>query len=50
MEKHHRFSIWYVLLGVWVVLIAQSYLSSLFAHQVISYSQFLSLLKESKIR
>jgi len=21
MEKHHKFSIWYVLLGVWVVLI-----------------------------
>jgi cell division protease FtsH len=49
MEKHHRFSIWYVLLGVWVVLIVQSYLSSMFAHQVIPYSQFLSLLKEGKI-
>ena len=49
MEKHHRFSIWYVLLGIWVVLIVQSYLSSMFAHQVIPYSQFLSLLKDGKI-
>ncbi len=49
VEKHHRFSVWYVLLGVWVVLIVQSYLSSMFAHQVIPYSQFLSLLKEGKI-
>jgi len=49
MEKHHRFSVWYVLLGVWVVLIVQSYISSMFAHQVIPYSQFLSLLKEGKI-
>jgi cell division protease FtsH len=49
MEKHHRFSVWYVLLGVWVVLIAQSYIASMFAHQVIPYSQFLSLLKEGKI-
>jgi cell division protease FtsH len=49
MEKHHRFSVWYVLLGVWVVLIVQSYIASMFAHQVIPYSQFLSLLKEGKI-
>ena len=49
MEKHHRFSIWYVLLGVWVVLIVQSYIASMFAQQVIPYSQFLSLLKEGKI-
>ncbi|MFH1080607.1 MAG: ATP-dependent zinc metalloprotease FtsH [Pseudomonadota bacterium] len=49
MEKHHRFSIWYVLLGIWVVLIVQSYLSSMFAHQVIPYSQFLALLKTGKI-
>jgi cell division protease FtsH len=49
MEKHHRFSIWYVLLGFWVVLIVQSYIASMFAHQVIPYSQFLSLLKEGKI-
>jgi cell division protease FtsH len=49
MEKHHKFSIWYVLLGVWVVLIIQSYIASIFAAQIIPYSQFLSLLKAGKI-
>jgi cell division protease FtsH len=49
MEKKHKFSIWYVLLGVWVVLIVQSYIASMLAHQVIPYSQFLSLLKDGKI-
>ena len=49
MKKHYKFSIWYVLLGVWVVLIAQSYLSSMFAVQTIPYSQFLALLKSGKI-
>ncbi|HEX7533999.1 MAG TPA: ATP-dependent zinc metalloprotease FtsH, partial [Syntrophales bacterium] len=49
MEKRHRFSIWYVLLGVWAVLIIQSYIASMFAAQVIPYSQFLDLLKAGKI-
>jgi cell division protease FtsH len=49
MEKHHKFSIWYVLLGIWVVLIIQSYIASMFAQQIIPYSQFLALLKEGKI-
>ena len=49
MENQHKFSIWYVLLGIWVVLIIQSYIASMFAYQVIPYSQFLSMLKEGKI-
>ena len=49
MEKHHKFSIWYVLLGVWAVLIIQSYIASMFAAQMIPYSQFLDLLKAGKI-
>ncbi|MFH1488087.1 MAG: ATP-dependent zinc metalloprotease FtsH [Pseudomonadota bacterium] len=49
MEKHHKFSIWYVLLGVWVVLLTQNYLSSTLAVKTIPYSQFLSLLKENKV-
>ncbi|MBW2284428.1 MAG: ATP-dependent zinc metalloprotease FtsH [Deltaproteobacteria bacterium] len=49
MQKHHKFSIWYVLLGVWVVLITQNYLASTFAIPTIPYSQFLSLLKEGKV-
>ncbi len=49
MEKHHKFSIWYVLLGIWVVFIIQNYLAAAFTIQTIPYSQFLKLLKEQKI-
>jgi len=49
MEKHHKFSLWYVLIGIWVVLIIQSYISALLSIQVIPYSQFLSLLKSGRI-
>ncbi|HYA13439.1 MAG TPA: ATP-dependent metallopeptidase FtsH/Yme1/Tma family protein, partial [Syntrophales bacterium] len=49
MEKKHKFSVWYVLIGIWVVLLIQSYISSMFAVQTIPYSQFLNLLKAGKI-
>jgi cell division protease FtsH len=49
MEKHHKFSIWYVLLGVWIVLIVHNLLVSAFAIKTIPYSEFLNLLKENKV-
>ena len=49
MEKQHKFSLWYVILGNWVVLIVQNYIASMYASQVIPYSQFLSLLKAGKV-
>jgi len=49
MEKHQKFSLWYVLLGVWLVLLIQSYLTSLFSIQTIPYSKFLQLLNNDKI-
>jgi cell division protease FtsH len=49
MEKHHKFSIWYVFWGIWVVLIIQSYIASMLATEMIPYSQFLDLLKGGKI-
>ncbi len=49
MEKRQKFSVWYVFLGIWVVLIIQSYISSILATQAIPYSQFLELLKNGKI-
>ena len=49
MEKEHKFSIWYVLIGIWMVFIVQSYIASMFALKTIPYSQFMSLLKQGKI-
>src|SRR5512136_2141816 len=49
MEKQHKFSIWYVLLGIWVVLLIQNYLGSALAIKTIPYSQFLSLVKENRV-
>ena len=49
MEKHHKFSIWYVVLGIWAVLLIQNYLSAMLAVETIPYSKFLTLLQENKI-
>jgi cell division protease FtsH len=49
MEKQHKFSIWYVLIGIWIVFLVQGYISSILAVKTIPYSQFLDLLKDGKI-
>lgn len=49
MEKHHKFSIWYILLGIWVVFILHNMLFSAFSIKTIPYSQFLKLVKEGKV-
>jgi cell division protease FtsH len=49
MEKRQKFSIWYVLLGIWVVLILQNTITGMFAIKTIPYSEFLKLLKENKV-
>ena len=49
MEKHHKFSLWYVLLGVWAVLIIHNLLFSFFAIETIPYSEFLELVKQGKV-
>ena len=49
MEKHHKFSLWYILIGFWVVLIIQSMIAQMFIVKTIPYSQFLNLLKEGKV-
>ncbi len=49
MEKHHKFSIWYVLLGFWLVLVFQHILVTAMAIKTIPYSEFLRLLNEGKI-
>ena len=49
MEKHHKFSMWYVLLGIWVVLIIQNAIFSAFSIKTISYSEFLKALNENRV-
>jgi cell division protease FtsH len=49
MEKHHKFSIWYVLLGIWLVFLIQNYLHSAFAIKTIPYSEFLEMLNANRV-
>ena len=49
MKKEYKFSIWYLLIGIWVVLIVQNLLYSAMAVRVIPYSDFLAALKEKRI-
>lgn len=49
IEQHHRISIWYVIVGVWIVLILQNFLASTYAIQTIPYSQFVQKLKKGDI-
>ena len=49
MEKHHRFSIWYVLIAVWVMLILHNMIVQIFAVERIPYSQFIKALEAGKI-
>ena len=49
MDKKQKFSIWYVMLGIWVVLIIHNMIYSAFAIKTIPYSEFLMLLKDDKV-
>jgi cell division protease FtsH len=50
MEKHHKFSIWYVLIGIWAVLLLQNYIASMYRVEIIPYSQFLNYLKGGNVQ
>ena len=49
MEKQQKFSIWYVVLGVWLVLIVHNLLYSVFSVETIPYSEFLQLVKNGRV-
>ncbi|MHB8808450.1 MAG: ATP-dependent zinc metalloprotease FtsH [Desulfobulbaceae bacterium] len=49
MKRHYRFSIWYFIVGIWLVLLMQNYLASTFAVKTIAYSEFLEYLQQGKI-
>ena len=49
MEKQHKFSVWYVLIGVWAVLILHNIIVQMFAVERLPYSAFVKALKEGKV-
>jgi cell division protease FtsH len=49
MEKQHKFSIWYILLGIWGVFIIHNMIFSALSIKTIPYSEFLKLIKEGKV-
>jgi len=42
MEKHHKVSIWYFIIGIWIVLILQNYLATTYTITTIPYSQLIA--------
>ncbi|MCX8012271.1 MAG: ATP-dependent metallopeptidase FtsH/Yme1/Tma family protein, partial [Desulfobacterota bacterium] len=49
MEKHHKFSIWYVLIAIWIVLILHEVIVNMLAIEHIPYSEFIKALEQGKI-
>lgn len=49
MEKKTKFSIWYVVMAIWGVLIIQNYIASQFTPRVLPYSEFLKAMKDDQI-
>ncbi|MBW2449385.1 MAG: ATP-dependent zinc metalloprotease FtsH [Deltaproteobacteria bacterium] len=49
MEKQHKFSIWYILLGIWGVFIIHNMIFTALSIKTIPYSEFLKLVKEGKV-
>jgi cell division protease FtsH len=49
MEKHHKFSIWYILIAIWIVLILHNLIAQMFAIEQIPYSEFITALQEGKV-
>jgi cell division protease FtsH len=49
MEAKTKYSIWYVVIAIWAIIIIQNFVASQFAPRVLPYSEFLKALKESQI-
>ncbi len=50
MEKHHKFSIWYVLLGIWAVLILNNVLYQRMGPSPVPYSEFVQALRTDRVK
>ncbi|MBW1740418.1 MAG: ATP-dependent zinc metalloprotease FtsH [Deltaproteobacteria bacterium] len=49
MEKHHKFSIWYVLIVIWIILILHNLIVQMFAVEHIPYSDFVKALQAGRV-
>ena len=49
MEKRTKFSIWYLLLGFWAVMLIQSAIMQAYGVQHIPYSEFIQALEKGKV-
>ena len=49
MKKQHRFSIWYVIIGMWVVLFLHNMIAGSLTVMNIPYSEFVKAVKEGKV-
>ncbi|EKO37566.1 MAG: ATP-dependent metalloprotease FtsH [Solidesulfovibrio magneticus str. Maddingley MBC34] len=49
MEKHHRFSLWYVLIAIWGVLLLNNLIVTNYGPKNLPYSEFLTRLKAGDI-
>ena len=49
MEKHHKYSIWYVLIVVWFVLILHNMIFQFFSVERVPYSEFIKALQGGKV-
>ena len=49
MKKQHKFSIWYVILGIWLVFLLHNMIASALVVKTIPYSEFLKLVKDGRV-
>ncbi len=49
MEKHHKFSIWYVFIAIWIVLILQNLIAQRLTVERIPYSEFVRALQDGRV-
>ncbi|MBI4798431.1 MAG: ATP-dependent metallopeptidase FtsH/Yme1/Tma family protein [Desulfarculus sp.] len=50
MEPHHKFSIWYVLLGIWFVFILNNMIYNYTGPTRLAYSEFLDHLRSERVK
>lgn len=49
MKKQHKFSIWYAVIGIWLVLLLHNMIASALVVKTIPYSEFNSLVKDGRV-